>query len=451
MGHTMPKRVLMQCSTQVDPNAVTRKTVDGVEHIVVSSYTLPDDVVMNGGLYPADEIAKSFKGLERTLAPVEHPTDAGGGFISASDPTAIHNFYAGAFNENVRQEGGRVRIDKVINVPEALKSERGRRLLDRITELETNASPRPVHTSTGVFLEVEELSEPRTNASGAEYTWIAHNMVFDHDAILLDSVGAAQPHDGVGMAVNRAGDKADVQKFALNADITGSGDEVGEVAYEDLRELLYDALNTAPLSADWVVRTYPSRVIYELNDLLFTVPYVLSDLGAVTISGVPTPVDREVTFTPKTNHKGNAMKALMLQALAAAGITANAEMPDDEVFAKYNELLKANQTAGEPAAGTEEEQAPAAPDFAGALQPILDRLDGIESKQNASVNAEVTRLADVVGNSDKYAGLTAESAAKLDFDTLKTMAANCGSAFGVPLHTNDAGGTPAPATFDMPE
>ena len=119
----MPRRILIQCSTPVAKSAVVRRSIDGVEHVVISSKTLPDDIVMNGGLYPADEIAKGFASLERTLAPVEHPTDANGNFISATDPTAIHNFYAGAFNQNVTREDGRVSVDKVINVAEALKTE----------------------------------------------------------------------------------------------------------------------------------------------------------------------------------------------------------------------------------------------------------------------------------------------------------------------------------------
>ena len=107
---SMKNKRFLQCSTKVNKENVRRETIDGVEHIIVSSHTLPDNIVMNGGLYPAEEIASSFDSLERTLAPVEHPTDAAGNFISANDPLAIHNFHAGAFNSNVRRENGRVHI-----------------------------------------------------------------------------------------------------------------------------------------------------------------------------------------------------------------------------------------------------------------------------------------------------------------------------------------------------
>lgn len=214
------KRKFLQCSSLVNPNAVKRETIDGVEHIIVSSMTLPSDIVMNGIMYPGNEIEKSFEGLNRTLAPVEHPVNAQGQFVSASDPEAIHNFHAGAFNDNAEKVGDRVKVDKIINVQEALKSERGRRLLDRINELETSSDPRPIHTSTGIFLEIEELGKPQTNAQGQEYSLVARNMVFDHDAILLDSVGAAQPHQGVGMAVNRDGKQVEVETVDMSKKTT---------------------------------------------------------------------------------------------------------------------------------------------------------------------------------------------------------------------------------------
>ncbi len=45
----MPKRRMIQCATAINKDAVRRENIDGVEHIIVSSFTLPDDIVMNGG------------------------------------------------------------------------------------------------------------------------------------------------------------------------------------------------------------------------------------------------------------------------------------------------------------------------------------------------------------------------------------------------------------------
>ena len=153
----MTKRIMLHCDSKINSANVRRKTINGIEHIIVKSKTMPDDIVMNGVFYPAFETAKSFETLERTLAPIEHPVDSDGAFLPASDPVAIHGFHAGAFNMNVRRENGFVQIDKYINVQEALKTDRGKRLLDRINEIETSSDPRPIHTSTGLFLEVEEI------------------------------------------------------------------------------------------------------------------------------------------------------------------------------------------------------------------------------------------------------------------------------------------------------
>ena len=49
-------------------------------------------------------------------------------------------------------------LDKVINVQKALKTDKGKRLLDRIEELETNEMARPIHTSVGVFVTLKMLS-----------------------------------------------------------------------------------------------------------------------------------------------------------------------------------------------------------------------------------------------------------------------------------------------------
>ena len=200
---------LIFCKSEVTKNAISSETVDGVEHIALTSYTLPDNIVMNGGLYPASEIASSFHTLERTLAPLGHPTDSDGNFLSASDPIAINNFYVGAYNAEVVQEGGRVRIKKLININEAEKTERGQRLLARINDLENGGEP--IHTSVGVFLDVNYLGETKTNANGQAYDWVARSMVFDHDAILLDELGAAQPSQGVGIFAN-----AQIEEFTLN-------------------------------------------------------------------------------------------------------------------------------------------------------------------------------------------------------------------------------------------
>lgn len=187
----MTKQVRVNIRTLVNTAAIRKERRNGRDKIIVPSATLPDDVIMNGIKYPAEEIEKGYASLEGTLAPLGHPT-MNGIFVSASAPEGLNLGWIGAHNENVRRENGRVFMDKVIDEQRASESAGGRNVLEAIKNGE------PIHTSTGVFL---NLGEP----DGDDHEFIARDMQFDHDAILLGEEGAATPDQGVGMMVNKAG------------------------------------------------------------------------------------------------------------------------------------------------------------------------------------------------------------------------------------------------------
>ena len=459
------KTKMVQCATVVNRDAVRRESVNGIEHVVVSSYTLPDNVVMNGGLYPADEIEAGYKTLERTLAPVEHPTDANGDFISANDPVAIHDFHAGAFNVNVTREDGRVHIEKHINVQEAMKSDRGKRLMDRITELETNENARPIHTSVGLFLEIEDLAEPMTNDDGQEYTWVARNMVFDHDAILLDSVGAAQPGQGVGMAVNK-GKQIEVDRIGFDED-EGLYEKVIDLAvnnyldkpianaegasFRQIMDQLDDEIrDSIAVEWMWVVDVFEDEVIFDTNKGFFAVPWRLDD-GVARIVGIPVRVEQEVTYSPKTNSEGEAMKDLILNALKEAGIKTDG-LDDNGLMEAYNEMLKANQSEGD-GQGEGEGSDSIADAVANAVKPLTDKIDALQTQVNANADKEKEELVAVVANSGKFPGIDEAVAKTLPVESLREMAANCGSAYGIPVTVNAGSqdGDKFAAPTEMPE
>lgn len=199
----MPQ-VLVNVRAKVNNAAIRKETRNGRAVIIVPSRTLPDDVVMNDGLYPAEEISNSYKGLERTHAPLGHPV-LNGTWVAAADPEAVANFGVGAWNENVRRENGIVHMDKVIDEQVANSTERGRELLRAI---EAN---KPIHSSTG--LRLTKIIRNGKNSKGKAYTWVANKMHFDHDAILLNEMGAATPDDGVGLLVN--GEQTEVMNVDL--------------------------------------------------------------------------------------------------------------------------------------------------------------------------------------------------------------------------------------------
>lgn len=226
----MKVRVNIRCNVS---GKIRTEKLNGRDVIIVPSATLPDDIVMNGIQYPKAEIAASYKGLERTPAPLGHPT-INGKFISATDPEGINLGWIGAWNANVRQEGGRVLLDKIIDVERANESEKGRRVLEAIK------NNKPIHTSTGLLCNLEEV----TNGDALGYKQIARNMVWDHDAILLDEPGAATPEQGVGMMVNSKGEHEEIK--VINSSFADMADEEVDWAIQSLSQAL-DKRERAPM------------------------------------------------------------------------------------------------------------------------------------------------------------------------------------------------------------
>ena len=214
-------QVRVNIRTLANSAAIRREKRNGRDVVIVPSATLPDDVVMNDILYPAAEIAKSFASLERTPAPLGHPS-VNGKFLSARDPEGLNQGWIGAWNENVRQEKGRVLLDKVIDVERANQSEGGKRVLDAIEKGE------PVHTSTGLLAMLDAAN------GEVPYKFTARDIEFDHDAILLDEAGAATPEQGVGMMVNSAGKEIDV----INSTLTEDAERGVDWALEHLAQAL---------------------------------------------------------------------------------------------------------------------------------------------------------------------------------------------------------------------
>ena len=194
--------------SRANTKAVRYEKRNGRDVVIVPSATLPDDVIMNGIKYPAAEIAKSFMTLDRTPAPYGHPT-INGVFVSASDPEGINIGHIGAWNENVRQEGGRVLLDKVIDIDVANQTQNGKDVLE-----EANGSEGFKHTARDIY--------------------------FDHDAILLNEDGAATPAQGVGMMVNH---KATDPKTGQEIQVINSAVEMADDDLDWAMGRVVDALD----------------------------------------------------------------------------------------------------------------------------------------------------------------------------------------------------------------
>lgn len=208
-------RSLVNISSLVVNSDIRTETIEGVEFTVIPSRTLPKDVVMNSIMYPSEEVEAAISTLDMSPVTIGHPV-VNGKFAPASDPISQAAYgILGAHNRvKGKTDDGRWVVEKLIPTEQLQNTERGKKLAEAIKH------KRPIHTSTGVYLTKEP--EIGVNAMGQEYTSRAKIDRFDHDAILLNEVGAATPEQGVGLFVNEAGEKEETEVMYVNL---SSGDD----------------------------------------------------------------------------------------------------------------------------------------------------------------------------------------------------------------------------------
>ncbi|MGP8953510.1 hypothetical protein ACT024_10225 [Enterobacter mori] len=349
----MPMQV--NITTKVNSQSIRRETYNGREHLVLPSYTLPANVVMNGGLYTQEQIDAHYKGLEGTLAPLGHP-QVNGQFVSAFSPEGINAGHIGAWNRNVKKSGNRIYLEKWVDVARANESEGGRELLERVAAIERGEDVTPIHTSVAAFLDQLEPNEQQ-RATGAG--WVADIHGMDHDAILLHEVGAATPEQGVGLMVN-----ADLAQ-PLKAN---SGALVGE-SYRE-REQRLDRAAKAKFAAGadeyaWVADFTDSQVVIVRNGGDAQVYGYSADGGKITIDDTGTAVARQESWVAVVANK---FKALFTpQEQPATNHKTEGDMPltteeKQELISEIGKGLAAN--------------------FADALNPIKDAITGLQANQD---------------------------------------------------------------------
>lgn len=207
--------LLVNISTLVANSEIRTEVVEGIEFTVLPSKTLPPNIVMNEILYDADDVEATINTLDGSPVTISHPVIAGK-FADAYLPLAQAKFGILGAHNKVRGKAadGSWLIDKYIPTEQLASSANGKKLAEAIK------SKKPIHTSTGVYLTKEP--EIGVNAMGQEYTSRAKIDRFNHDAILLNEVGAATPEQGVGIFVNAKGESEETEVMYVNL---SSGDD----------------------------------------------------------------------------------------------------------------------------------------------------------------------------------------------------------------------------------
>lgn len=456
--------LLVNFNMQVNRDMIRREVRGGDEFVIIRSATLPDNVIMNGGLYPAGEIEAGYRTLEGTLAPLGHPQDADGSYIPAASQYAIDNYYVGAANENVRRDSNRVFLDKAINVRVANGTDRGKRLMDRIKALE-EGNGAPIHTSTGVFL--RQLHEPGMTHNGDKYDWVATEMRFDHDAILLDEPGAATPDQGVGIAVNSKGDLFKVVNEMIEP--IGNAKSLNQLR-EIMDRAVRDKFDTGRDEYIYVEDVFSDHVIYCKMDKAFRVDYTM-DGDTVEFTSEPIEVRREVDYKPisvinrllsilgfaqevkpaynseskylQTPNSGvDPMKEKMIKRLKEANLYKE-DMDDDAMMNAYDKMMKGEEKPK----GNADELAAV---VTNALAPLVERIEAMESEKKAERESQKSEHVTAVVNS----GLLDEETAKaMPAEALAKLAANCHQGGGAQFLSTAFAGNAADKEFsdEMPD
>lgn len=402
--------IQVNVTTKVNNQSIRKQTHNGREHWILSSYTLPANVIMNGGLYTSEQIDRHYRGIEGTLAPLGHPV-LDGQFISASSPEGLNQGYAGAWNRNVKKSGNRVYVEKWIDVEFANRSEGGKELIERIEAIERGDDVPPIHTSIAVFLDQLEPTDEQKQM-GAE--WVADIKSVDHDAILLHEVGAATPEQGVGMMVNA--DNATPMQI-------NSGALVGE-SFRQLERRLEKAAKDkfAPGNDQyaWVADFTESQAIVITDGGTAKVYGYKSESGKITFEDTGTPVQREESWVTVVANK---VKSIFKPQDGLATNEKEGDMPltteeKQELFGEVGKAVAANVSE--------------------ALKPITEKVDALQANQEKQFEAltansrkEEAEKRGVVAKT--YGEVVANS---LQGDALDEMFKKCGTS--APLGTNSA-------------
>ncbi|EMN5657639.1 DUF2213 domain-containing protein [Providencia rettgeri] len=436
-------------SLAVNSSNISTETIDGDEHIVIRGVVpVIDDVVMNGGLYPASEINSSFKSMEGRQCPYGHPK-IGSDYVSADMPRAVNQYHIGAWAENVRKDGEKVIMDVKVNRRFADGCEKGKEFLSRIDGIITGNSSDPIHVSTGLLLQREQN---KGKSKGKAYTWVARNMHFDHIAILPASEpGAATPEEGVGMFLNSEGEKLETETAELidaaNCTQEGLFNKAkfffanNSFSFEDIYSALRAALRNASSGDDWPYpeMVWPDKFIYYKSGKTYQQKYLMNDDGDAELVGEPIEVVRKPTeYEVKTNKETNPMKEIITNALKAKGIETEGKS-DAELLDAYNQMNaeeKKEETPEEKAAREKKEK---------AEKDKADTANNSELQQQitAAVNAAIAPLqAQLNANADKEVnamrdavkakfGMSDIAVNALSGDPLKELYAQCNVSHGL--------------------
>ena len=176
-------------TTQMIANRAERRALDGRPHLVAPIVALVAGVV-NGELVTVEELSAFAAAWNGRPAPLRHPQDASGQYVSANSPEVIESSVIGqVFGMHVA--GDRLLGEMWLDIE---KCERVGG--DALRTLQRLDAGEVVEVSTGYFCDAEPVSGV---FNGRQYTAVQRNLRPDHVALLPDEVEACSIADGCGV------------------------------------------------------------------------------------------------------------------------------------------------------------------------------------------------------------------------------------------------------------
>ncbi|HHT0394672.1 TPA: DUF2213 domain-containing protein [Raoultella planticola] len=428
-------------SLAINASNISTTTINGQEHYVIrGAVPIVDDIVMNGGLYPAEEINNSYQTMEGKLMPLPHPM-VDGKYVSANDPRAINSYHVGAWAQNVSKSGDQVVMDVYINKAVAETKPDGKRLINRLDEMIAGTNTDPIHLSTGLLTNKEKKSG---ESKGKKHSWIARNMKFDHIAILLDEPGAGTPAEGVGMFVNADGQEGEVETASLIEAANNMKDNwwdrvkffisnASEMSFDDIYQALRMSIKQDDKKWRYVVSVWPDHFVYEedgdnTKSKFFDQKYLITD-KVVTLVGDPVEVVRKPTeYEVKTNGEINPMKEKMIGALNAAGVKTEG-LTDDQVWDAYNQQVQKKTGGGDPGQQPQINSDAITAAVNLAIKPLTDEIGTLKTQLQANAEKDLKTKRDAV--KAKFPFMTEAAINSLAGDALNDMYSQCQTSTGL--------------------
>jgi len=384
---------------------ISTETINGRDHIIVRGITpVVDDIVMNRKLYPAAEIAKSYKTLERNPMPLGHPK-LDGKHISARDVQAVNQYHVGAWLQNVNHSGGKVTGDMYVDRRYAEASDNGKRLLARLDDMAAGNNSEPIHISTGLTYSGIVANG---DSKGKKYDEIATNMDFDHVAVLLDEPGAGTPNDGVGIFVNSDGTEQQIE--VVNLAEAQTPDELPPESYSFFQQL------KAFFSAN---SKQPKEEVDPMKELI---------TNALKAKGIPTEGKSDAELMDAYNKS------------VAADATAKEETPEEKA-AREKKEAKGKQP--ETATNSEQQNEALMTLISTAVNAAVEPL---KAQLNANADQEKAMMRSAV--KAKF-GMTDIAVNALEGEPLKELYAQCATSHGLSNAFNHS--TETKSISEMPE